>query len=438
MSDKLFKKLWSKHRLKLAPALALVFLSGCVSNQNAFNPPLSSEFSVSNDDIVLVDIDLVEREQYQILIGQMTSMLGKGDLTHEQKAQILYQLGLLYDRLGMDATARTMFMNSLVEVPDYARSYNFLGIYLASSERFAEAYDAYDAVLEIDPKEVYAYFNRGIALYYGNRAELGVQDLVKFYELDKNDPFRLAVLEIDPKEVYAYFNRGIALYYGNRAELGVQDLVKFYELDKNDPFRLAWLYILDREVDGQEIARQKLIERRNAIEKKVPWGLEVLDLLSGKISGHDLIESVRTANIEPLERARRLCEAYFYMAKEAAYKGEYKQAYDLFHLCLATNVSGYLEYRYARLEIARFERMEQVQKADQLAIEKQKEREELLKRQAQEAHKYFQMLNQKRKESENKKSQESTLDSSKSEDSTLDSKRTLDSNLDTNKTSAKS
>ena len=391
MSDKLFKKLWSKHRLKLAPALALIFLSGCVSNQNAFDPPLSSEFSVSNDDIVLVDIDLVEREQYQILIGQMTSMLGKGDLTHEQKAQILYQLGLLYDRLGMDATARTMFMNSLVEVPDYARSYNFLGIYLASSERFAEAYDAYDAVLEIDPKEV-----------------------------------------------YAYFNRGIALYYGNRAELGVQDLVKFYELDKNDPFRLAWLYILDREVDGQEIARQKLIERRNAIEKKVPWGLEVLDLLSGKISGHDLIESVRTANIEPLERARRLCEAYFYMAKEAAYNGEYKQAYDLFHLCLATNVSGYLEYRYARLEIARFERMEQVQKADQLATEKQNEREELLKRQAQEAHKYFQMLNQKRKESENKKSQESTLDSSKSEDTTLDSKRTQDSNLDTNKTSAKS
>ena len=116
------------------------------------------------------------------------------------------------------------------------------------------------------------------------------------------------------------------------------------------------------------------------------------------------------------------------MAKEAAYKGEYKQAYDLFHLCLATNVSGYLEYRYARLEIARFERMEQVQKADQLATEKQKEREELLKRQAQEAHKYFQMLNQKRKESENKKIQNSTLDNNKSQDS----------NLDTNKTSAKS
>lgn len=366
MSDKLFKNLWSKTGLKLAPALAFVFLSGCVSNQNAFDPPLNSKFSVDNEDIVLVDIDLAEREQYQILIGQMTSMLGKGDLTHEQKAQILYQMGLLYDRLGMDATARTMFMNSLVEVPDFARSYNFLGIYLASSERFAEAYDAYDAVLEIDPKEV-----------------------------------------------YAYFNRGIALYYGNRAELGVQDLVKFYELDKNDPFRLAWLYILEREVDGQEIAREKLVERRNAIEKKVPWGLEVLDFLSGKISGHDLIEAVRRAKIDHLERARRLCEAYFYMAKEAAYAGEYKHAYDLFHLCLATNVSGYLEYRYARLEIARFERMEYVQKAEKVATKKQQEREEFLKKQAEEAHQYFQMLNQQQKETVDEKLKKSALDTEK-------------------------
>lgn len=346
MSDKLFKKLWSKTGLKLAPtAMAVLLFSGCASTQNAFDPPLNSEFSISSKDVVLVDIDVVEREQYQVLIGQMTGMLAKRDITHEQKAQLLYQMGILYDRLGMDATARTMFMNSLVEVPDFARAYNFLGIYLASNERFGEAYDAYDAVLEIDPNEV-----------------------------------------------YAYFNRGIALYYGNRAELGIQDLKKFYELDKNDPFRIAWLYILERKVEGQDVARTKLEERHKAIDKKVPWGTEVLDFLAGKISGHELIASVRTADIEISERARRLCEAYFYMAKEAAYNGEYKRAYDLFHLCLSTNVSGYLEYRYARMEIARFERMEKVAQAEKIADMKQQERDEFLKKQADEAHQYFENL----------------------------------------------
>lgn len=398
MSDKLFKRLWSKTGLKLAPAaVAVLLFSGCASTQNAFDPPLNSKFSVSSDDVMLVDIDVLEREQYQVLIGQMTGMLTKRGITHEQKAQLLYQMGILYDRLGMDATARTMFMNSLVEVPDFARAYNFLGIYLASNERFGEAYDAYDAVLEIDPNEV-----------------------------------------------YAYFNRGIALYYGNRAELGIQDLSKFYDLDKNDPFRIAWLYILERQVEGQDVARTKLEERRNAIDKKVPWGVEVLDFLAGKLSGHDLIEAVRSADIDASERARRLCEAYFYMAKEASYNHDYKRAYDLFHLCLATNVSGYLEYRYARMEIARFERMEQVAKAEKMADMKQQERDEFLKKQADEAHKYFEKLensNHKDKQSSadkpaNATDEEASAEASASAAADSDAGAAEDSSADISKTAA--
>ena len=154
MADLSLKQVFYKVILGASLGLSLGALSACsvVSDEvNVFTPALNSKFSIPSDEIILVTPDVIEREQYQMLITQFTQALGKENLTHEQKAQILYQLGIIYDRLGLDVTARNMFLSSLIEVPDYAQAYNFLGIYLASAERFADAYDAYDSVLELDP-----------------------------------------------------------------------------------------------------------------------------------------------------------------------------------------------------------------------------------------------------------------------------------------------
>lgn len=325
------------------------------SEYGPFNPALNDEFTVAQEDIILVLPDSAEKEKYQLLISHLNQLLAQDDATAEQRAQILYQLGILYDRLGLEASARNMFMSALIQVPDYARAYNFLGIYLVSAERFNEAYEAYDSVLEIEPDDEYARFNRGIALYYGNRARLGIKDL-EF----------------------------------------------FYEKDKNDPFRIAWLYILEREVEGQEAAQVKLKQRRDAVTEEVPWGLEVLDFLLGKINSHQLIDAVRQADIDNSERARRLCEAYFYMGKKAAFEGEIKYSYDLYHLCVNTNVAGYLEYRYAQLEISRYLRQELIYRDDQRALKQQMARDAFLKKQAAEAQKYFEEINLKDLSSQSK------------------------------------
>lgn len=327
-------------------AVAMV-LGACSSNsgKEPFDKPLNSEFSVKSSEVVLTVPDIEEREQYQMVIARLTQILSTEQTTPEQRAQILYQLGILYDRLGLAVTARNMFMNALIEVPDYAAVYNFVGSYLAASERFSEAFDAFDAVLEIDPEES-----------------------------------------------YAYFNRGIALYYGKRASLGIADLIKFYEFDKNDPFRIAWLYILEREVHGKDYAEEHLKSRRDEINEEVLWGLEILDFMSDEISSKQLIDAVRYAEIPNVEKSRRLCEAYFYMAKIAEFEGQMKRAYDLLHLCVATEVTGYLEYRYALMEIGRFERTELIAKAEQLADKRQAERNALFELQTKEAEKFFKDL----------------------------------------------
>lgn len=345
MANLSLQQVFSKFLVGTSLVLSLGALSACSSvndNGSVFTPALNSDFSIRANEVVLVTPDMLEREQYQMLITQFTQALGKENLTHEQKAQILYQLGIIYDRLGLDITARNMFLSSLIEVPDYAQAYNFLGIYLASSERFSEAYDAYDSVIELDHEEK-----------------------------------------------YAYFNRGIALYYGDRAKLAISDLEKFYSFDHNDPFRMAWLYIAERKAFGEDYALENLTKRRAKVNKNIAWGLEVLDFFAGKLSSGELIQSIKDAKIDRVEKARRLCEAYFYMAKEAAFDGKFKRAYDLFHLCAATNVTGYLEYRYALMEIARYERQEIVSISDQKAIKQQLQRDKFLKEQAKEAHEYF-------------------------------------------------
>lgn len=342
------KQVLSKLCLGATLCLTLGSLTACslVKEESyTFDPALDSQFSIDANEVILVTPDMLEREQYQMLITQFTQALGKENLTHEQKAQILYQLGIIYDRLGLDITARNMFLSALIELPDYAQAYNFLGIYLASAERFADAYDAYDAVIELDPEEKYAYFNRGIALYYGNRAQLSIPDLEKFYS----------------------FNH-------------------------NDPFRMAWLYLSEREALGQDIARTKLQERLCKVNEEVSWGLEVLEFFAGKLSSEQLIANLKAADIDKPELSRRLCEAYFYMAKEAQYQGNYKRAYDLFHLCIATNVTGYLEYRYALLEVERFKRQEAVSRADAKALKQYQERERFLKDQADKAERDLEAL----------------------------------------------
>ncbi len=355
---------WGHKRVSCVLTMALIgtmVLSGCSVTESGhslnsatgvsavhFDPPLNSTFTIDPDEIYLVTPDLKEREENQVMLTYLTKLLSDPNATSEQRAQIFYQLGIIYDRLGLEAMARSMFMSALVEVPDFAPAYNFLGIYLAGAERFAEAYDAYDAVLELTPDDEYAHFNRGIALYYGNRPKLGIPDLEFFY--DKNP---------------------------------------------DDPFRSLWIYILEREVMDQKEALAHLAERRTKINPETPWGLEVLDYFLGEKSEYEVIDAIRSAQLTNEERARRLCEAYFYLGKQADFEGNYKRAYDLYHLCITTGVTGYLEYRYALMEIGRYQRMEQVAKAEALANRQQAQRLENLSKQAEEGHKFFENLHHK-------------------------------------------
>lgn len=293
-------------------ALAFIFpaalMQGCaLTSAPGGSEALSGDFSLDPEEIVLTMPVTAAVERDQMLIVQLSELLDLQAVNAQDRSELFYELGVIYDRLGLEGSARTMFMNALVEKPDFAPAYNFLGIYLTSAERFADAFEAFGAALELDPDSAYTHFARAIALYYSGRPEMARQDI---------------------------------------------DF--FYQADPQDPYRILWYYLIEEELQDHETALQHLRERgAQAGRSEDFFGYHIIDYLTGAIDKSTLLSLVKDPDVPMYLKVERACEVYFYLAKEAQIAGRLRQAFDYFHLARSTDKYDFLEYRYALFEIRR-------------------------------------------------------------------------------------
>lgn len=240
----------------------------------------------------------------QILIARYSQFLLQPSLKRDEKAVILYKRGILYDSVGLADLAQYDFSQAIKLKPDLAAAHNSLGVHFIQNGEFDQAYESFDSTLEIDPEFEYALLNRGIALYYGGKAKLSIDDLESFLV---NAP--------------------------------------------SDPFRVLWAYIARADVDPQAALIQLEQDRQNI--ESANWAGEIVDFYLGKSSETDVMQAVLENGLSSQEIAERLCEAYFYIGKYHSSAGNGRLALNYFKLALSTNVYQYVEHRYARLEIAR-------------------------------------------------------------------------------------
>ncbi|KAG1716438.1 hypothetical protein ID866_713 [Astraeus odoratus] len=203
--------------------------------------------------------------QQEVILARMEQILASRALTDDERAQLLYERGVLYDSLGLRALARNDFSQALAIRPDMPEVFNYLGIYLTQAGNFDAAYEAFDSVLELDPT-----YN------------------------------------------YAHLNRGIALYYGGRDKLAQDDLLAFYQDDPNDPFRSLWLYIVERKLDEKQ-AKEALQQRFEKSDKE-QWGWNIVEFYLGNISEATLMERLKADATDNTSLAEHLSETNFYLA----------------------------------------------------------------------------------------------------------------------------
>lgn len=268
-------------------------LTGCASQ---------SSFNQLPDTVVLAEPERAEF-RYEIELARIGQML-REDLTKEQRGELYYRRGALYDAVGLRTLARMDFTRALEYNPRLADAYNFLGIQYTQLEEFDYAYEAFDSAIELNPEHRYAYLNRGIAEYYDARTELSQEDLE--YHLEK---------------------------------------------EPDDPYRVIWLFLAEHENDI-ELAQQSLEQNAEKLDK-ADWGYQIVQLYAGKLSEEEFLQRM-THNLGESEKlTERLCEAYFYLGKHMQMKGQQLQAVNYFKLALMTNVYGFVEHRYASVELTR-------------------------------------------------------------------------------------
>lgn len=240
---------------------------------------------------------------YEILVNQINQALQLKNLKANDKASLLFERGVLNDSLGVWTLARNDFIQSILLRPRNVAAYNYLGLYAFLDNDIDSALDGFNAVFELDPN----------------------------YE-------------------YTYLNRGLVFYYTGRSYLAQKDLLKFYQADRNDPFRILWLY-LNEFKDNSQVAKTNLIERSKSL-KLDSLGYRIIQYYLGNVSLVDVLTQINEKKYElPSQYAEELTEAYFYIAKHQLNAGQKEQAKTLFKLAIANRVYNFVEYRFALLEL---------------------------------------------------------------------------------------
>ncbi|MFT6977208.1 MAG: lipoprotein NlpI [Shewanella psychromarinicola] len=286
---------------------ASMLLSGCTATLG------------SNDNIAgqMIIAPVMPDYKLEVTLAKLNEILATMELTDEQRARFHYDRGVIYDSVGLRLLGRIDFHQALKLQPDLADAYNFLGIYYTQEGEFDSAYEAFDGVLELSPN----------------------------YD-------------------YAFLNRGIALYYGERYELAVDDMKVFYERDPSDGYRVLWLYLMTAAVD-KNAALVNLAQQREQLNDE-DWSSILVDFYIGNVNQEQVFAAAKVGLSQPKEYAERLCEAYFYLAKHAAANGQYQQAANFYRLTLATNIYDFVEHRYARIELAKMKNM--IQQSTQVPL----------------------------------------------------------------------
>lgn len=272
-------------------SLAVLLTAGCSSSQTSswVFPPMARPLQAE-----------VEQE---VQLVRLSQLLLREDLSDDLRAKIYFERGNNYDLLGLRNLARYDFEQSLRFNPAQPQVFNMLGVYFTQVGDFDSAYEAFGSSLE----------------------------------LDENNAFTMR-------------NQAIALYYGNRPAVALEEINKLKDAQVDDPFAFIWYYLIEFDTNP-ESALKNLNQAYIDYGDDEEWGWGIVSMMLGDLSDTELFRLTLQSTPENKVLAERLTEVYFYLGKRDELVGEYASAISLFKLATAFNVFEYVEHRYAYLEL---------------------------------------------------------------------------------------
>ena len=152
---------------------------------------------------------------------RIQALIDEDGQTPEQKADLFFEQGLLYDFAEEYAKARSSYDKALEIKPDSYGAWNNRGNALGNLGRWEEAIASYNKALEIKPEDDEAWYYRGYALGNLGRWEDAIASFDK-------------ALEIKPDYHEAWYIRGVALVNLGRIEDAIASFDKALKFKPDD------------------------------------------------------------------------------------------------------------------------------------------------------------------------------------------------------------
>lgn len=189
--------------------------------------------------------------------------------TFPENAELLYNLGIAYERLKQFEKAQNAYIRAIELSPETDFFYN-LGVAFMEDNKFDEAIPVFEKVVEVEPEDSNSFFNIGLCYFrkkeykqaleyfqktiFLNKDDLyahfylgNIYKVLKLYDMAR-DEFN-KVLNLSPDYSWAYFNLGSIAY-----ELGDTENAIYYLKNtlKYNPLDIDAINILSKILIKQE------------------------------------------------------------------------------------------------------------------------------------------------------------------------------------------
>lgn len=153
-----------------------------------------------------------------------------------------------------------------------------------------------------DPADLDGYSRRGDAYFCLGEFARAAADYDK-------------MVDLEPQLAAAHWRRGIACFYARRFEEAARQFEAYHSLDDVDRENGIWRFFSQVKAHGLKTARERLLQYKKDDRQPFP---AVYQLFAEQTTPDAILRSIASADIDAVEREKRLFYAHLYIGLEAA------------------------------------------------------------------------------------------------------------------------
>lgn len=164
--------------------------------------------------------------------------------------------------------------------------------------------------IEAAPTKVELYSRRGDARFFLGQFKEAVEDFNK-------------MVELQPDQEAQHWRRGIAFFYAGQYDEAARQFEIYHTFDDVDRENGIWRYLSQVKAVGRKKAREGLLKYKKDDREPFP---DVYRMFAGELTGEQVLEKIRKAEVSDAERRKRLFYAELYVGLNAAVEDQPKDA----------------------------------------------------------------------------------------------------------------